>query len=82
MNLIVELFLRGLIVNFLGERTRFYFFKIFGKEKSLDYLSGTKKKQGDYSRFEQHIINVIVGLTTFCIIFFLLAYMMFHLDIL
>jgi uncharacterized membrane protein YdjX (TVP38/TMEM64 family) len=82
MNFIIEIILQGLIIDFLGKRTRFYFFKILGKEKSLKYLSGSKKKQGSYSMFEQHIMNVIVGIASFCIISFGLVYLLYQLNLL
>ncbi len=82
MNFIFEIILQGLIIDFLGKRTRFYFFKFIGKEKPLDYFSGTKKKQGNYSMFEQHVMNVVVGFISFFIISFGAVYILYHLKLL
>lgn len=76
MNLIFELFLRGLIVDFLGRYTRYYFFKAIGKPKTMDYLTAGKSKD-HYFIISQHMSNVIIGLLVTCGLFFGIAYLGF-----
>ena len=76
MNLVFELFLRGLIVDFLGRYTRFLFFKAIGKPKTMEYLTASKSKD-NYFLVSQHMSNVIVGLLVFCGLSFGIAYLGF-----
>ena len=76
MDLIVELFFRGLIVDFLGKNSRFLFYKIIGKPKSKEYLTADKTTD-NYQMISQHISNVIVGLIIFVGLSFLGAYIVY-----
>lgn len=75
MDLIIELIFRGLIVNVLGLYSRFYFFKLIGKEKQIDYLLGEKNKNNNTESISQHAFNIIIGLIVFAIISFAIAYL-------
>ncbi|SHJ85217.1 hypothetical protein SAMN04487911_1458 [Arenibacter nanhaiticus] len=76
MDLMVELFFRGLIVNFFGRNARYLFYKIIGKPKSIEYLTADKTKD-NYEALSQHILNVIVGLIVFIGLSFLGAYLVY-----
>jgi len=75
MELIVELIFRELIVNVIGLYTRYFFFKIIGVEKSIDYLSA-KNKNG-YKNFSQNGLNGLVGLIIFCFLSVCIAWLVF-----
>jgi hypothetical protein len=76
MDLIVELFFRGLIVDLLGKNTRYLFYKIIGKPKSMKYLTSGKKTD-HYEMISQHMSNVMVGLIIFIGISILLVYLIY-----
>ncbi len=80
MDLLLELIFRGLIVDFLGRYTRFFFFKAIGKPKTMEYLTAEKTKD-NHKVISQHISNVIIGLLVACGLFFGIAYLGFtYLD--
>ena len=76
MDLIFELFVRGLIVNFFGKNSRYLFYKFIGKPKSMEYLTADKTKD-NYQVLSQHTSNVIVGLIIFVGLSFLGAYLVY-----
>ncbi len=78
MDFLIELIFRGLIVNFLGVSTRYYFFKLIGKPKSIKYLSGEIIKKDSTDLVQQPIFNIVIGLIVFCVISFSIAYMVFN----
>lgn len=60
MDFLIEIILGGLIANTLGLYTRYFFFKIIGKKKSIKYLSG--KEKDDMTNVSQNMANTVVGL--------------------
>lgn len=75
MDILIEVFFRGLIINFLGLYTRFYFFKLIKQNKTKLYLSGEEKSMNDKTGIiTQHVFNVVVGLITFAILSFSIVY--------
>ncbi|OBX23176.1 hypothetical protein [Bizionia algoritergicola] len=77
MDIIVELFFRGFIVDVLGKNLRFLFYKIIGQPKSMKYLTADKTSD-NYQMISQHMSNVIVGLIIFSGISTLIAYLLFR----
>jgi hypothetical protein len=75
MDIIIEIFLRGIIANFFGLYTRYYFFKLIGKPKSIKYLQGRESK--DVDTISHHVINVCLGIVVFAIITIPLVYFYF-----
>lgn len=57
---ILEFFLGGFIANVLGLYTRYLFFRLIGKRKSIKYLSGEFKDQ--ISNISNNFLNTTVGL--------------------
>ncbi|EGV43270.1 hypothetical protein BZARG_2121 [Bizionia argentinensis JUB59] len=76
MDLIIEIFFRGLIVDLPGGISRYLFFKIIGKSKSMKHFT-TGRKIKDNKAISQHFPNVIVGLVMLCLISILGAYLFF-----
>lgn len=62
MDILFELFVKRLIIRFFGLYSRYIFFKIIGKKKTLEYLSGENKKQ--ISNSNQDFLNALVGLVS------------------
>ncbi len=60
------------IVRFLGIRTRWLFFRLFGQKVTLSDLEG-KKDELD-SQWVQDFCNAVVGMMALVAVFFLLAY--------
>ena len=77
MDFLIEIIFLGLIVNFLGLYTRFYFFKLIRKPKSIKYLSGEINKKDDSDIVQQHAFNVFIGIITFVIISITIAFFVF-----
>lgn len=63
MDFFIEIILGGLIANTLGLYTRYLFFKVIGKKKSIKHLSG--KGKDDMTNVSQNMANTIVGLIVF-----------------
>lgn len=55
----IELILDVFIANCIGKPTRYLFFKIIGRKKSMKYLSGDSKKHLDM--LSQNFYNLMVG---------------------
>ena len=67
MDILIEIIFGRIIVRFFGLYTRYFFFFLIGKRKTIKYLSGDTKKD-DTSSFSQDFSNAIVGLISFCLI--------------
>jgi len=78
MDFISEFLIGGLIINFLGLYSRYYFFKLIGKPKDKKYLSGEKKIYDSTDKVQQLIYNFIIGLIGFTLISFSIAYIVFE----
>ena len=77
MDIIFEIFITNIIVHFFGRNTRYYFFKLIGRPKTMKYLKGEFKKKDEYNSFSQGLLNGIVGLISFgafSILFVYLSY--------
>jgi len=77
MDIIFELIIKNLIVNFFGLYSRYYFFKLIGNSKDIKYLSGDKTKYDSNDIVQQPIYNVIIGLVVFAGISILIAYLVY-----
>jgi len=80
MSILFEIFITNIIVHFFGRNTRYYFFKLIGRPKTMKYLKGEFKKRDEYNSLSQNLLNGIVGLISFCafaIIFVYLKYTLF-----
>lgn len=75
MDLIFELILRSIIVNGLGLYSRYYFFNMIGKTKSISYLKGEKSR--DVDSISQSVFNTVIGLVVLAIISFSMVYFYF-----
>ena len=72
---ILETFLGGFIANVLGLYTRYLFFRLIGKKKSLKYLSGEVKDQK--SSISNNLLNTIVGLVVFVLLAISIAHLVY-----
>ena len=72
---ILEIFLGGFIANVLGLYTRYLFFRLIGKRKSIKYLSGESKDQ--ISNTSNNFLNTTVGLIVFLLLFVGIAYLVY-----
>lgn len=72
---ILETFLGGFIANVLGLYTRYLFFRLIGKKKSLKYLSGEVKDQ--ISNTANNFLNTIVGLVVFVLLAISIAHLVY-----
>lgn len=78
MNLF-ELFLEGYVANTLGLYSRYYFFRVLGKKKSINYLSGKGKDR--INNTSQIFFNSIIGLVVLALVllgFFSLYFSIFE----
>lgn len=76
MEHVFEMLLRGVVVQYLGVYTRYIFFRLIGKKKSVAYLSGNTKSS-NLSGGSQDLFNVIVGIGIFFIMAISIAYLVF-----
>ena len=65
MNLF-DLFLAGYVANTLGLYSRYYFFRVLGKKKSINYLSGKGKDK--INNTSQIFFNSIIGLVVLALV--------------
>lgn len=63
MGILIEIFIEGFIINILGLYTRFFFFKLLGKNVTIKQLSGNTKKMQD--NISQNMANAIIGIIMF-----------------
>lgn len=70
MELLFDLFIRRLVIRMFGINARYFFFKMIGKQKTYDELSGVSTK----SEIQQDVINAITGIAVFCSIMACIAY--------
>ncbi|GEM_PF-4909163 len=59
LELLLEVIIIGFISNILGKYTRYYFLKIIGRERSVEYLSGNSADQSN--RVSHGVLNFLVG---------------------
>ena len=75
METLFELIIRGVIINFLGVNIRYYFFKFFKKDiKKDDFFNN--QEDIDHS-FSQGFYNFFVGIISFFILSFGIAYILY-----
>jgi hypothetical protein len=74
MDFLIEIVFRGIIVRFFGIYTRCFFLNLFGKKTNLEQLKGKKNTNSEYS---QDFFNAIIGLGIFCLVSYLIAYIVF-----
>jgi uncharacterized paraquat-inducible protein A len=76
MELVFDLFFRRLIINTVGLYSRYVFFRIIGRKKEVNFLSGMNKRSssGNYSQgFYNSIIGIIMSLILIFLIVILFA---------
>lgn len=69
---------RRFIIDYIGVYTRYYFLKLIGREKSLDFLSG---KNDSDSGMSQGFVNALVGFSITALLFITVAYLYYSLGI-
>lgn len=74
--MIMELFFRAIIVQVIGVYSRYIFYKIIGRKKSIEHLSGADENDG-ISGTSQAFFNALVGLIVFCSLAVGIAYLVF-----
>lgn len=62
MDILFDIFIKRLIIRFFGLYSRYIFYKIIGKGKSLTYLSGENRKE--INNLNQDFFNALVGLVS------------------
>lgn len=77
---LLEIIFGGLITQFLGLNTRYYFFKIFDESVKKEDFESDKEDIG--ASFSQGFYNSFVGLIVFCILFFAITYIAYKLNLL
>lgn len=80
MEALFDVIIGGLIINFLGVNTRYYFFKIFNKNLKKEDFKNDQKDIG--ASFSQGFYNFFVGLIIFCILSTGIAYVFYKLNLL
>jgi hypothetical protein len=60
MSFLLEIIIGGFIANTLGLYTRYFFFKIIGRKKTIKYLSGEGKD--DRTNVSQNMANTVIGM--------------------
>jgi len=73
MDWFIDIIFGRFIIRFLGLYTRYYFFYITGKKKTMKYLSGDVKRLETSSA--QDFYNAVVGIVSFGFISFGIAYL-------
>ncbi|PXV59414.1 hypothetical protein CLV62_13635 [Dysgonomonas alginatilytica] len=76
MEFIFELILIEFIRNLLGVRVRYIFYKLIGKHKTIEYLSGKFKELDNDEKGHQLTLNLIVGFIAFFGLFFCVFYIL------
>lgn len=80
MEVLFELIFGRLITQYLGLNTRYYFFKMFNSNLEKENLTGDKND--NQKNLGQSFYNSFVGLIMFCLIAFLVVYILDLLGIL
>lgn len=75
MEILLEIIIARFIIRFLGLRTRYLFFKIIGRNKSMENLRG--KKKDFYNSVYNDIWNAIIGFIVFAGFSFGIVYLLF-----
>ncbi len=80
MEALIEIIFGGIISQFLGLNTRYYFFKIFNKNIKKDDFRGSSSDE--LKGLGQNFYNVFVGLIVFCSLAIGIAYLFYKLKLL
>lgn len=75
MEFFIEIIFRWLIVRVFGVYTRFMFYKLTGKKRTIEQLLATDKSEEN--NFSEDFYNAFIGLIVFCAISVLIAYLVF-----
>ncbi|MDD1524987.1 hypothetical protein CYV15_05250 [Riemerella anatipestifer] len=81
MEALVEIILGGIVTNFLGVHTRYYFFKIFNKNLKKEDFKG-EKSEDEINNLRQGVYNRFIGLLVFCILSVGIVYITYKLNLL
>jgi len=77
VDFLTEIIFKRLIVRLFGLYTRYFFFFLVGKRKTIKYLSGDDAKD-DTSSMSQDFSNAVIGLIVFCPTAVGVAYLVFR----
>ena len=77
---VFEIFLRGLIIDFFGVNTRYYFFKMFKKNLKKEDFKNNNAKNAD--NIMQGFYNFFVGIVVSCLVVMGIAYVFYKLKLL
>lgn len=69
---IIGLLIEEIIGNIIGLYTRYYFFRIIGRKKSIKFLSGDSNNQLDI--LSQNFYNLCVGIVVIIFVLFFLIW--------
>lgn len=77
--ILLEIIFGGIITQFLGLNTRYYFFKIFNKNLKKEDFENNQEDIG--TSFSQGVYNFFIGLIVFFLLSFGIVYLLdvFHL---
>ena len=78
IEILLKIILECIIVD-LGVYTRYFFFLIIGKRKTIKYLSGDKEKYGTMP--PQNLFNALVGFISFFLTSIGIAYLVMIIKI-
>lgn len=66
------------IIRFVGKYSRYFFFKIIGKDISIEKLSNVSTKEDDFAEaVNQDMLNAIVGMIVFIPLCVVIAFCVF-----
>jgi len=68
IELIFEIIIIGFFSNIVGVYTRYLFYKLIGKGKTIKYLRGESENENNTSKANHILFNTIVGIVVFFIL--------------
>jgi len=74
MDFFLEIIIGGIVANFFGLYTRYFFFKLIGRKKTIKYLSGEIKDE--QTSASQKFFNVITGMASFSLLVIGIVYLL------
>ncbi|SEW40274.1 hypothetical protein SAMN05421841_2687 [Chryseobacterium wanjuense] len=80
MEILFEIFIRGLVIGFLGVNTRYYFFRIFNKNVKKKDFETDQEDIG--ASFSQGFYNFFIGLFVFSILAYGIVSILYVFDLL
>lgn len=80
MEVILELIIRGFIINFLGVNIRYQFFRLFRSDVKKENFEDNQADIGNC--FAQGFYNFFVGIISFIVLSFGIVYVLYVLNLL